>query len=505
MELIGNILKESTRIGASKLTSEMNVEQAQKRTLLKLIKKAKHTAFGEAHNFPRMINDGNFMELYREVVPITNYETFHHKWLHRSIAGEKNVTWVGKPHYFALSSGTTSSSSKKIPVSEKMIKQFQKATVQQLNGIYHLQLPASFYKSQFLIVGGSTDLKKVNKSLNGDLSGILAKNKSFILSPFSKPSKKIAKMKDWDKKVAAIVKEAPNWNIGVIAGVPSWVSQLLERIIAHYELETIHDIWPNLKLYIHGGIFLQPYQDKLQSLFGKSMIYQNTYLASEGYFAYQQDFLTGGGMKLMVSNGIFYEFVEEKYFHLLNSSGDFPIPTLTIDQVKENTSYAMIISTCSGLWRYSLGDTIEFTDVASQTIKITGRISFYLNTYGEHLSDTNMIEAIEKLSEEMGVSIEEFTVYPNKSDNRHYWYIGANNYFNETDGAKKLDSILSQLNDDYHTIRKNLLKVPKLRVLPTRTYFEFLEKMGKAGSQNKFPHVLTKEQNMLWLNHIETD
>ena len=502
MELIGNILKETTRISSSKSAVATSPESTQRQALYKLIKKARNTAFGGAHDFSKIMSDSNLIERFQDLVPITSYERFHHKWLRRSIEGEKNVIWPGKPHYFALSSGTTSSSSKRIPVSEKMIKKFQKATIQQLNGIYDLQLPPSFYKSSVLIVGGSTDLKKVNQSLTGDLSGILAKNKSIILSPFTKPSNKIAKIKDWEEKVEAMVEKAPSWNIGVIAGVPSWVSQLLERIINRYELETIHDIWPNLKLYIHGGIFLKPYQDKLEKLFGKSMVYQNTYLASEGYFAYQRDFLKGG-MQLLLSNGVFYEFVEEKYFHLLNTDEHLPIPTLTIDQVKERTPYAMVISTCAGLWRYSLGDTIEFTDVPSRTIRITGRISFHLNTYGEHLSDSNLINAIELLASEMDVSIEEFTVFSNKKDNRHYWYVGANKLFSESQGAAELDEILMQLNDDYETVRNHLVKVPHLRVLPTQTFYTFLQKIGKVGSQNKFPHVLTEEQNEQWKKHLE--
>lgn len=504
MELIGNILKETTRLGYSVPQTKTTSKQAQSRTLHKLIKKARHTDFGEAHSFPRVMNDENFIESFRDLVPITNYEKYHEKWLHRTISGEKNVIWPGKTHYFALSSGTTADSSKKIPVSEKMIKKFQKATIQQLNGIYDLQLPPSFYTSNVLVVGGSTDLKKVNKSLSGDLSGILAKNKSIILSPFTKPSKRIAKIKDWDEKIVAIVEKAPDWDIGVIAGVPSWVSQLLERIIDHYELETIHDIWPNLKLYIHGGIFLKPYKEKFESLFGESMIYQNTYLASEGYFAYQRDFLKGG-MQLMLSNGVFYEFVEEKYFHLLNSDEHLPIPTLTIDRVKERTPYAMVISTCSGLWRYSLGDTIEFCDVASKTIRITGRISFYLNTHGEHLSDSNLINAMELLSHEMNASIEEFTVFSDQKNNCHNWYIGANTFLNEAESSHALDEILMQLNDDYESIRDHHLSAPKIRVIPTKSFYGFLQKCGKIGSQNKFPHVLTKEQHENWLKHLAED
>lgn len=502
MELIGNILKETTRIGYQRQLKTVKPANAQKRTLLKLIKKAKNTKFGNAHKFGEMINDIDFINSFQATVSITNYERFHAEWLHRTIAGKKDVIWPGKMHYFALSSGTTAGSSKKIPVSEKMIRKFQKATIQQLNGIYDLQLPPSFYKSNLLIVGGSTDLQVSNKSLSGDLSGILAKNRSFILAPFTKPTTRISKIKDWDEKVEAIIEKAPTWNIGVIAGVPSWVSQLLERIIERYKLKTIHDIWPNLKIYIHGGIFLNPYQDKLESLFGEPMIYQNTYLASEGYFAYQRDFISGG-LQLLLSNGIFYEFVEEQHFYLLNSLEPVQIPTLTIDQVKEKTPYAMVISTCSGLWRYSLGDTIEFIDIASRTIEITGRISFFLSTYGEHLSDANLINAIEKLSQRVHANIEEFTVFSDIANNQHCWYIGSSGFFDEHQAAQELDKALRELNEDYTSVRKHLLKAPKIRILPTEMFYQFLRKCGKVGGQNKFPHVLNAAQNQSWLDHLD--
>lgn len=504
MELIGSLLKETTRISYERQRKKANREEIQQRTLFKLVKKAKSTAFGTAHGFKELSRNKDLVSEFKARVPITKYEQFHTNWLHLAIKGKKDIIWPGRINYFALSSGTSAGASKKIPVSESMLRKFHKTTIQQVAGLYEFQLPASFYESNALIVGGSTDLQKIGKSYHGDLSGILAKNKSFVLTPFTKPSARIAKMKDWNEKVEAIIQQAPSWDIGVIAGVPSWVSQLLERIIERYELSTIHDIWPNLRVYCHGGIFLKPYKQKLDQLFGRPMVYQNTYLASEGYFAYQRDFLKGG-MQLMLSNGVFYEFVEEQHFDRLSSDNLEGIPTLTIEQVEERTPYALVISTCSGLWRYSLGDTVEFTDVASRTIKITGRISFHLSDHGEHLSDSNLIDAIELLSKDEDVSIEEFTVYSNKQEKRQYWYIGANKLINESKASKEIDEALKQLNDDYETVRKHILKSPKVRVLPTRVFYEFMEKCGRMGGQNKFPHVLTKEQNQLWLNHVGKD
>lgn len=502
MELIGNILKETTRIGYQRQLKTVNTANVQKRTLLKLIKKSKHTAFGAAHDFNEIINDVDFVDRFKQKVAITNYERYHAQWLHRTIDGEKDVIWPGKISYFALSSGTSVGSSKKIPVSEKMLRKFQKASLKQLNGIYSLQLPPNFYTSNLLIVGGSTNLEKMNKSLNGDLSGILAKNRSIVFAPFTKPTSRISKIKEWDEKVEAIIEMAPSWNIGVIAGVPSWVSQLLERIVERYKLETIHDIWPNLKIYIHGGIFLKPYEEKLKSVFGKSMVYQNTYLASEGYFAFEQDFLKSG-MQLMLSNGIFYEFVEEKYFDLLDSPVRVDIPTLTINEVRERTPYAMVITTCAGLWRYSLGDTVEFTDVPSRTIRILGRISFYLNDYGEHLSDSNLSMATELLSEKMNSSIEEFTVYSDKENKRHYWYLGVSRPFSESQASILLDDFLKDLNVDYGAVRDHILKPPTVRILPTKTFYRYLHRFGKLGGQNKFPHILNDKQYAEWTKLIE--
>ena len=442
MDILGNLIKETTRVSYHRYLRKSKKQEIQLRTLGKLLHKARDTAFGTQHQFTSIVHDSNPLRKFKEQVPITNYERFHEQWLKHTLTGKKDIIWPGKITHFALSSGTSSDSSKKIPVSEAMIRKFQKITIQQLSGLYELQLPASFYESNVLIVGGSTDLQREGKLFFGDLSGILAKNKSFILSPFTKPSRKISHLKQWDKKVDAIVEAAPKWDIGVIAGVPSWVSQLLERIIERYELSSIHDIWPNLRIYSHGGIFIEPYEEKLKGLFGKPMIYQNTYLASEGYFAYQKKF-DEKGMQLLLSNGVFFEFVEEKYFSRLHAGEMENIPTLTIDQVREHTPYAMVISTCAGLWRYSLGDTIEFTNVATRTIEITGRISFYLSTYGEHLSDSNLVKAVGLLSQRMQANIEEFTVFSDTSNNQHCWHLGSSGFFNEFQASQELDKILN--------------------------------------------------------------
>ncbi len=502
MDILGNLIKETTRVSYHRYLRKSKKQEIQLRTLGKLLHKARDTAFGTKHQFPSILHDSNPLRKFKEHVPITNYETFHENWLKHTLNGKKDIIWPGKITHFALSSGTSSDTSKKIPVSDTMIRKFQKITIQQLSGLYELQLPSSFYESNVLIVGGSTDLHREGKLFFGDLSGILAKNKSFILSPFTKPSRKISHLKQWDKKMEAIIEAAPKWNIGVIAGVPSWVSQLLERIIERYALSSIHDIWPNLRIYSHGGIFVEPYEEKLKTLFGKPMIYQNTYLASEGYFAYQKKF-DEKGMQLLLSNGVFFEFVEEKYFARLQAGEMENIPTLTIDQVRENTPYAMVITTCSGLWRYSLGDTIEFVDTNAKSIRITGRISFFLSAQGEHVSDANINETIRRVSDMLALPIEEFCVHVGQGNDQHHWYIGVDSEVNESKVANRIDQILKVLNDDYSSLRKYLLKEPVVTVLPPKTFYEFMDERKKTGAQNKFPRVLSDKLSVEWETFLE--
>ncbi|MCH2223302.1 MAG: GH3 auxin-responsive promoter family protein [Crocinitomicaceae bacterium] len=499
MELIGKAIKETTRIGYKLTAIKPSKKNAQQETLRKLLTKAKNTSFGINHHFEDIVSITDCEYPFKSFVPITNYEQFHEKWLSRSLADEKNVTWPGRISYYALSSGTTNSPSKKIPVSEKMISEFQKTSIQQVYETHQLNLTRSFYESNILIIGGTTNLKKVGKHHEGDLSGILAKNTTFVTSQFIKPPKKISKILDWNEKMDAIIANAPFWDIGSIAGIPSWVSLLLHEIIKHYNLKDIHEIWPNLQVYSHGGIFLEPFKKKLEGFFGRKVYFQNTYLASEGYFAYQQCG-NNNGMSLLESSGIYYEFIPEEYFEKVNE-GDFNnVHTLGINSVQENTSYAVVISTCSGLWRYSLGDIIKFTNIKERTIEVIGRVSFSLNMVGEHLSDGNLQEAIERMGKDLYLSTSNYCVVPNFLENRHEWYIS----FHEDALTIKelitrlLDQTLKLLNDDYRSARKQTIKAPKVHIIPENRFYEFMEINNKIGGQNKFPRVMKGSQAREW-------
>jgi len=461
------------------------------------MQQARYTEFGMFHDFKESLRSEDMVRAFQESVPITNYERFHEEWLHRAIKGESDLIWPGQIKYFALSSGTTKGGSKHIPVSESMLRQFKKTSFQQVSETRLNQLGASLLKSKALIVGGSTSLHAQGDIRLGDLSGILAKNKSWVFSSISKPGKKVSQIADWEEKMNKIVEKAPKWNIGVIAGVPSWISLLLERIMKRYQLNSIHEIWPNFQLYVHGGIFLDPYKDKIDKMCNMPLLYQNTFLASEGYFGYQKD-LNNKSMTLLTKHGVFYEFVEASSFESLRYGNFEDVKTLTLSQVQANVPYCMIISTCSGLWRYNLGDLIVFDVVDARTFKIISRLSYNLNICGEHLSEENLSNAVLDTGRRYGVEIQEFCAYPNRKTNRHEWYIGVDRAIPESEFEVYLDERLKQLNDDYFTSRKFILKRPKVKTLPIDKFYEFMAAHHRIGSQSKFPRVLNESLVRKW-------
>jgi hypothetical protein len=499
MPIVGTLLKETTRVGYSyskKKKRALNVNQENE--LMTLLLKAKKTEFGQTYNFSDIINTINTKDAFRENVPLFTYESLYSPWIAKVLDGKKNIIWPGRINYFALSSGTTAGSSKRIPVTDKMIRQFQKTSINQLLALHELDLSTAFFESSVLTIGGSTELMEVDGHFEGDLSGILQKQKSFIFKPFSKPGNRIAQLKNWEEKINKIVEKAPQWDIGVIAGVPSWVIMLLERIISKYNLDSIHDLWPNFRLYLHGGVFLDNYKVKLDKLCELPIYYQNTYLASEGYFAYQK-LPHQKGMTLLQKHGIYYEFLEEKYFDQVSSKLNIEkLPTLLLEEVKENVPYGLVISTISGLWRYVIGDVVKFTNIDQYELEITGRISHYLNMTGEHLSLENLTMAVNNTAKKLNISVEEFCVIPAKKCDRHFWYIGSNQLVDAQLFSVELNAELEKLNDDYKALRSYIIKAPKVKCLPLQKFYDYMELNGKSGGQSKFPRVLNQKQTADW-------
>lgn len=503
MPLIGKILKTSSKVKFQKNNLIAREFKSQIRTLFKLIDFSKDTDFGHKYIFNEILINPNLVSEFQFNVPITNYDQFYEDWLIKSIKGKKNHTWPGKIKYYALSSGTSGSPSKRIPVTNQMIKSFQKTSVNQISTLHQLNLDRKVFSSKILVVGGSSKLKKVDKHFEGDLSGILKKHTSFIYSPFTKPNKKITDLTNWSEKLEQMVIKAPSWDIGIIAGVPSWCILLIEKIIEVYNLKSIHDIWPNFELYIHGGVFIEPYIKKLDSITGKKVHLLDTYLSSEGYFAFQTS-PEKEGMQLLLENGIFYEFIPftPDYFDSEGNCKDLHF-ALTIDQVRQDVDYAMVITTNAGLWRYMIGDLIQFIDIESFEIKISGRIQQYLSLVGEHVSLNNINTALKHVNLKLEVDILEFCIISDEKKQRHNWYIGSNSIIDKFQYIEHLDEELMLLNDDYKTCRKYNLSHPKIEILEPKLFYEFLEEIGKSGSQHKFPRVLTKQQAKKWLAFLK--
>lgn len=505
MPIIGKLIQRSTAISFKRISRKSPDYKQQLEALRQNIESAKKTKFGLAHHFASLLQRTDFVTRYQQQVPITDYDTFYKAWLEEAIIGAKDHIWPGRIKYYALSSGTTGAPSKRIPVSTEMIRSFQKVSLRQFSVLHELNLSDSFYGSKVLAVGGSTKLKKVGAHFEGDLSGILKKHTSLIAAPFAKPNKKITHLKDWKAKLPMMVEQAPKWNIGIMAGIPSWCVLLLEEIVKHYQLNSIHDIWPNFKVYVHGGVYMDPFVERLQKICTEPVILLDTYLASEGYFGYQTS-PKRKGMKLLLNNSIFFEFIpfNTTYF---TESGELKNNYLayTISEVKPDIDYALVISTNAGLWRYMLGDLVRFLDTSSQEIIISGRIKQYLSICGEHLSLDNINQALVQVSKLNGLSLSEYTIYADELNQQHCWFIGCDDVHANPNLITEIDQQLQLLNDDYAYVRKHSMPAPSLKLLPTQIFYDYLESIEKLGAQNKMPRVLNKNQAEQWKHFLSTN
>lgn len=502
MDLLGTLVKTGIRLKKRQQKEPASPLSAQMDVLQKLLRKAEKTEFGKTYNFGMMVGlrrpgdpKGKYKQFCRNV-PTFSYNNIFAKWWHRTLKGEPNVCWPGRTRFFALSSGTSEASSKHIPITRDMIKSNQKTSVRQILTLSYLNLPGDFFIKGILMLGGSTNLNFNGISYEGDLSGIQVSQIPFWFQPFYKPGMKIAQEKDWNKKLDEIVLKAPDWDIGCIAGVPAWIQILIEKIISHYKLKNIHEIWPNFSVYCHGGVSFDPYRKAFDKLLGRPLIYLETYLASEGFIAYQA-LPDTKGMQLVLDNGIFYEFVpfnEENF----NSAGEMVTnpQTFLIDEVEEGKEYAILISTCAGAWRYLIGDVIRFSNKEKSEIIITGRTKHYISLCGEHLSVENMNRAISEVQEEFNISIPEFAVAGITENNRfgHQWYLGTDDPMDAEKLVAAIDEKLKVLNDDYATERAHALKSIKGKVYPHSYFLKYLETKGKLGGSHKFPRVLKAHQ-----------
>ncbi len=493
MAILGEVIKKAIDISGF-ISSDPKPNKAQRSVLLNLLKKAKHTAFGLKYKFNDLLNSEDPVGAFQKNVPVNDFDAMYGEWWHYLLKGHQNVTWPGGQQYFALSSGTTSNK-KYIPVTPDMIKAIKKAGMQQVASLKNFDLPADFFEKDILMLGSSTSLFKAEDHEEGEISGISAAKIPGWFSNFYKPGPAIATISDWDEKVRRIAEEAPKWDIGSISGIPSWVELMLKEIISYNNLETIHDIWPNLQVYTSGGVAFEPYRNSMEKLLAKPLVYIDTYLASEGYLATQKRPETDA-MALIVDNGVFFEFVpfvEEN----IDEEGRVKqnAPVLTLEQVTENKEYVLLISTVSGAWRYMIGDTVIITDKKRSEIRISGRTKHYLNVVGEQLSIQKMNMAIQKLEHSFDIEIKEFTA-ATVFENEEYilkFVIGTDKEIDAVKAAQVADEELCNNNKNYKVARTKALKGLEVEVVPLEHFYNWSEEYKKLGGQAKIPRVMKKD------------
>jgi hypothetical protein len=508
MALLGNLIARSLEIRKQFKLPVAPPAKYQRHTLRQLLERGQYTKFGKFYGFDQILSrEVDFVKAFRERVPVHTYNEMYAQWWHRCQKGEENVSWPGKVKYFALSSGTSESASKHIPVTDDMIKSIKKVGFKQLYSLLDFKVPASVFSKGVLMLGGTTSLYEKGGYFEGDMSGISAKNMPrWISNFFYKPGKKISKRPKWEDRINLIVRMAPQWDVATICGVPAWVQIVLEQVIEYHGVKNIHEIWPNLNVYIHGGVSFEPYKESFKKLLARPITFIETYMASEGSFGFKAR-PGNHGIKLVLNAGIFFEFVPFTAENFDEEGNPKANPkTYMVEEVEEGVDYAVMISTCSGAWRYVIGDVIRFTNAKEYEIAITGRTKQFLSLCGEHMSVDNMNKAIDTTSKKLGIDIREFAVSGFKYQNlfAHRWYIGCDDQCANAEEIKKvLDKTLSDLNDDYAVERTSALKEIFVEVLPNEVFLDYMRSIGKDGAMSKFPRVLKNGTLASWEAYLE--
>lgn len=455
--------------------------------LMNLIKKAKNTEWGKRFDFKSIHSYKDF----KERVSLQDYESLQ-KDILRIKEGEQNILWPTEIKWFAKSSGTVTGKSKFIPVSKEALIDCHYKGGKDLLSIYHHNHPLSkLILGKVLVVGGSSQINKLQSGhYTGDLSAIIMKNFPFWVEQRRVPNIELALMAEWEEKIEKMAISTSNENVSNISGVPSWTLILLQKILEIKNVESISEVWPNLEMYMHGGVNFLPYKDQFNAILGNKPInYYQNYNASEGFFGLQ-DRSGAEDMLLMLDYGIFYEFIPIADSNL---SEAFPI---TIDDVELNKNYEIVITTNSGLWRYRVGDTIKFTSLNPHRIQVTGRTKLFINAFGEELIIENVEEALSIACKKTNCNVRDFTVAPiylnNNSSGKHQWLIEFEKKPDNINSfMEELDKGLKKLNSDYEAKRyKNLiLDVPEIISLPENTFYKWMKLNNKLGGQHKVPRL----------------
>ena len=459
----------------------------QQETLSKLLEKAADTEWGKKYDFTTI----DTVEEYQKRIPLQNYEDVK-KYISRIREGEKDILWPGEVKWFAKSSGTTNDKSKFIPISKECLEECHFRGGRDVLAIYMQNNPESkLFSGKGLTLGGSHKVDNYNtQSYYGDLSAILLENSPFWIEFIRTPSQEVALLDKWEEKLEKITKETIEENVTSIAGVPSWNLVMLKHILDYSGKNNILEIWPNIELFLHGGVNFTPYREQFNKLIPTpDMHYQEAYNASEGFFAIQDD-PSDNSLLLMLDYGIFYEFIPVEHLESENPE------IYTVDNVKKGENYAIVITTNTGLWRYVIGDTVMFTSLNPHKIIISGRTKHFMNAFGEELIIDNAEKALKIACEKTGALITDYTAAPiyMKSDCKgaHEWLIEFEKKPDNLDYfTALLDHALMSLNSDYEAKRYNniTLDKPVLKSMPKGFFYSWLEGKGKLGGQNKVPRL----------------
>lgn len=479
-----------------------NPINAQREVLQDLITHGQYTQFGLHYQFADIFT----IRKFKEKVPIHEYEDLK-PFIDKILAGEESVLWNTPVEWFAKSSGTTNDKSKFIPLTTESIEENHFQGSKDVLTIYYNDLPDSdLLMGKGLVIGGSHQVHPLKDNFKyGDLSAVLLQNSPFWASFIRTPELSIALMDEWENKIESLAQNTINEDVSSISGVPTWTMVLLKRILEITGKKNIKEVWPNFEVYIHGGVSFTPYKNEFNKLIGPGCNYVEIYNASEGFFA-AQDRLNEEGMLLFLEHGIFYEFMPIEEYGKENPK------TIGLDKVELGKNYAIVISTNGGLWRYLVGDTIQFTTLAPFRIKVSGRLKQFINAFGEEVIADNTDKAISEACAEFGLTMLEYTAAPVYMSDSN---AGAHEWLIEFEQVPKdmlafticLDKKLQSLNSDYEAKRHKdiALGLPIITAAKKGCFHEWLKRKGKLGGQHKVPRLSNERKLIEELKQIHLE
>ena len=459
--------------------------RSQERECRRLVKKAQSTRFGRDHGFKRI----DSVPTFQRAVPIRTYEALWNDYLRASYPVFDDLTWPGRIPYIALSSGTTQGPTKYIPVSREMLKSNRRGASDSLAWHLASRPRSNLFNGRFCILGGSTNLEAVAPGiLQGDLSGIAAVEIPRLLRPYAFPPLELALESDWDRKISRVAETACKEQITLVSGVPSWLLEFFQRLLERTGKSRIADVWPHLELVVHGGVKFDPYREAFRSLVGSDQIaFQEVYPSSEAFIACGDP--ATGSLRLAFDHGIFYEFIPV-------SELDSPTPTRHwLATIEPGVNYAIVVSTCAGMWAHLIGDTVRFESLAPPLLTFTGRTRYSLSAFGEHLINEEVEEAISRSLANTGAVLRDWHIGPVFSSSRMGHHVLVVEFDTEPpDPAHFRDAVdryLSSRNADYQAHRTGGagLPAPSLVVAARGSFEAWMRSRGRLGGQNKVPRM----------------